>query len=241
MLLRGGQRTSTPILDRVPFFDERSRGYPVIEPRTVLSPRSYTWALNQTVLDQGQEGACVGFAVTHELASRPVEVKALDAKFAREKIYWEAQKIDPWAGGAYPGATPFYEGTAVLAGIKAAQKLGHYSSYRWAFGLDDLILAVGYRGPAVLGLNWYEGMFEPDAGGIIRPTGSLVGGHAIIAVGVSLSRRAFLLANSWGPDWSTIPWGTKTYRGYCRVTFADMDRLLKENGEACIPTRVTLS
>jgi hypothetical protein len=61
-------------------------------------------------LDQGKEGACVGFAWSHELAAYPVRVE-VDDEFARSKIYAEAQKIDEWPGEAY-------HGTSVLAGAK---------------------------------------------------------------------------------------------------------------------------
>ncbi len=99
--------------------------------------------------------------------------------------------------------------------------------YRWAFGLDDLILAVGYAGPAVLGLNWYEGMLQTDTRGYIKPTGKLAGGHAIVCHGVSVKDHYFKLHNSWGKDWGQ--------NGECRITFVDMDKLLREQGEACVP------
>ncbi len=240
-LLRGGQRTNVPLLDRVPFFDERSRGFPVMGLQGVgLSPpRSYTWALGIPVLDQGSEGSCVGHGVTHELTAKPVVVKNLDHIYAVD-LYHEAQRIDPWDGGSYEGATPFYEGTSVLAGIKVAQQRGHYSEYRWAFGLDDLVMGIGYAGPAVLGLPWYEGMFRPNSTGHIVPTGSVVGGHCVACLGVSVSRREFLIPNSWGTDWSNITWGATQRSGYCKITFEVMDRLLKESGEACFPIRKRL-
>lgn len=238
MLLRNGQRTNSPLLDRLTYFDERSRNFPIRSAITEKKPRGYTWDLGMSVLDQGYEGACVGFGIAHELAARPVVTPA-NSDLARS-IYFAAQKIDPWEGGAYPNAVPFYEGTSVLAGIQVAQSLGHYREYRWAFGLDDLIMAVGYKGPAVLGLNWYSGMFRPDADGYIHPTGAVEGGHCITALGVSVTRREFLLANSWGPAWSMCQWGARVLAGHCKVTFEDMGFLLEQNGEACIPVRIAV-
>ena len=170
----------------------------------------------------------MGHAWAHELIARPV-VTLVDHTYARERIYWEAQKIDPWDGGAYPGAAPFYEGTAVLAGAKVCQALGHFAEYRWAFGLRDLILAVGYTGPVVLGINWYEGMFNPDVDGFIRPTGLIAGGHALLVHGVSVSGSYVKIHNSWGPSWGQ--------NGGAKITFTDLERLLNEDGEACIPLR----
>ena len=91
--LRDGSQSGDIRLDRIIFFDERSRAYPIRRMVAVKKPRSYTWRC-KTYLDQGSEGACVGFGIAHELAARPSEVKGLTKKFAREAIYWEEQKID---------------------------------------------------------------------------------------------------------------------------------------------------
>lgn len=208
-------------LDRLVEFDERSRAFPI---RAVVpaKPRSYTWAC-APVLDQGSEGACVGFAWTHELAARPVVVAEASDDLARS-VYREAQKVDQWPGEGY-------EGTSVIAGAKVLGGRGWLSEYRWAFGIDDLILAVGLKGPAVLGINWYSGMFGLDADGYVRPTGRVAGGHAILCRGVSLPMERFLVHNSWGPGWGRS--------GLAWLAFNDAERLLGEDGEACIPVRRT--
>lgn len=223
ILLKNNTNTTDRRLDRVAKFDRRSRQFPIRELIGAdKTPRSYSWRCN-IQLDQGNEGACVGFGVSHELAARPVEVPVTN-KFARENIYFEAQKIDEWEGGAYPGASPFYEGTSVLAGIKTAQSLLYFDEYRWAFGLDDLIMGVGHNGPSVLGLNWYKNMFDTDAKGYIHPTGGLAGGHCILCRSVDVKKERFTLRNSWGSGWGI--------NGECYVSFADMKYLLKKQGEA---------
>jgi hypothetical protein len=207
-------------------FDERSREYPVRELVGAARPRNRRWRCIPH-LDQGQEGACVGFAMAHELIATPHAV-TVGAKFARERVYWEAQRIDEWQGGSYPGATPRYEGTSVLAGVKVLRKLGFIRSYRWAFGLEDLILAVGNAGPAVLGVNWYESMGDVESCGFLHVRGrEPVGGHAILCKAVNVRHRYFVLHNSWGPSWGR--------NGDARISFADMERLLDEDGEAVIP------
>lgn len=205
--------------DRLPQFDTRSLAFPI---RALLEAkpkfRSYTWRCDQ-YNDQGSEGACVGFAWSHELAARPVEVKQVNENWALG-IYARARFLDEWPGEDY-------DGTSVIAGAKAVKEQGYISEYRWAFGLDDLRLAVGYKGPAVLGLNWYGGMYEPDGYGFIYPDGGLLGGHAILCVGVSEKRKCFRLHNSWGPSWG--------HGGDCFISFDHMNQLLHEQGEACIP------
>jgi hypothetical protein len=209
-----------PVLDRRVEFDERSRAYPI---RALIAPsarpRSYTWRV-PVALDQGNEGACVGFAWAHELAARPAVVRNVTRAHALA-IYAQAQTLDQWPGEGYSG-------TSVLGGAKAVCANGFMPEYRWAFGLDDLVLAIGYHGPAVLGINWYDRMFTPDPDGTLHVDGSVAGGHAILAYGVNVRQRTVKLWNSWGPDWG--PLGAAALIG-----FDDLARLLREDGEACIP------
>ena len=226
--IRAGVETRDLRLDRIQQFDKRSKAYPIrelVEAKGAVSPVTKSWACRK-FLDQGTEGACVGFAWGHELIANTVVVNVGNT-FARESIYWEAQKIDEWGGGAYPGADPFYEGTSVLAGAKVIRKLGYITEYRWAFGLEDLVLAVGHQGPAVIGIPWYDGMFNVWGCGYVHVTGQVAGGHAILVKGVNVEKRNFTLHNSWGKSWGR--------NGKAKISWDDMDRLLGEGGEACIP------
>jgi hypothetical protein len=224
--LRDASIVSDSRLTRLRQFDDNSKAYPVRELVKARSPRSYTWSCN-THLDQGQDGSCVGFSIAHELLAKPVAVRGMTPQFATEKIYWEAQRNDPWEGGSYPGAAPQYDGTSVLEGIKVVHDLGYIKEYRWAFGLEDLVLAIGHCGPAVLGINWYDGMFDTHICGYLHITGELAGGHAILCKGVNVKSRYFILHNSWG-----VKWGV---RGDAKLSWHEMERLLYEGGEACIP------
>lgn len=226
--IRANITISDSRLTRIAQFDERSRNYSIRElDRTRKTPRSYTWPCRE-VLDQGSEGACVGYAFAHELIAAPCQYQNVTNQFIREKIYWEAQKVDPWIGGSYPEASPVYEGTSVLAGVKVMKRLGFFEEYRWAFGIEDLAWAVGHCGPAILGLNWYEGMLKPFDCGSLHVTGSLVGGHAIMCRGVKAGEY-FTVHNSWGPGWGKL--------GTAKISWNEMDRLLHEDGEAVIPLK----
>ncbi len=238
--LRDGTTVEDARLDRLVEFDDASRSYPVTAVITATAPVSKAWDIpaGEPVLDQGREGACVGFGVTNELRFNPVPVAGLDATFARERIYWPAQRIDQWAGGAYPGANPFYEGTSVLAGIKTAAAAGHYGEYRWAFGEEDLALAVAHVGPAVIGVNWYQGMFRPDYRGYLNATGKIQGGHCVLVCGIKVTRPFgagyYTIYNSWGPTWGGR---AGMAPGTARIRRSTMDRLLREDGEACLITQ----
>lgn len=207
--------------DRLVKFDPRNRNYPV---RALIAktakPRSYTWAC-PVQLDQGSEGACTGFGTAHEAAARPVKVPGITNEVAR-KVYRRARQLDEWPGEDY-------EGSSVLGAVKAATELGWYKEYRWAFGEEELALAVGYKGPAIIGVNWYEGMSTPDKDGVIHVTGKLLGGHCICVIGYNHKLRRYLLQNSWGKKWGL--------NGRCYISAADMALLLSMRGEACIPVR----
>lgn len=207
------------VFNRVPEFDPKSLEFPI---RTLVAnkaPRSYTWSV-PVALDQGREGACVGFGWAHELAARPVQVPNITNEVARN-IYLRAQVLDQWDGEAY-------EGTSVIAGAKTVMELGYLKEYRWALGPGaaaaerDLALAVGYKGPAVMGTHWYEGMMRPDVDGYLRPTGNIVGGHCYLVYGYSI-KYGYKVWNSWGTG------------HYGWISQGDMITLLANQGEACIP------
>jgi hypothetical protein len=207
-----------PRLDRRVEFDERSRAFPFA---ALTPPRSYTWRCDSW-LDQGREGACVGFAWAHEANARPVVVPASTADAL--DLYRRAQRLDPWEGEAY-------DGTSVLAGAKAMTDRGWLSEYRWAFSPVDALSAISRHGPCVLGVWWWDGMWDTDEFGFIEPRGTKVGGHAILATGVNVTRRTVTLHNSWGPAWGV--------NGKALITWDAFDSLLNDDGECCVPVRRT--
>lgn len=226
--LKNGHTTIDPRLDRIPQFDERSKDFPIRALVTEHAPlRSAGWTCPKW-LDQGNEGACVGFAWTHELAAAPVQVKGVDDGFARG-VYRDAQKVDEWPGENY-------DGTSVLAGAQTVVTRGYMDEYRWAFGTDDVLRTLGYFGPVVIGIKWYDSMLQPAPNGLLEVTPGDFGGHAILVRGVSLKARldgqrgtapVVRLRNSWGRDWGVD--------GDCYLRVEDLDSLLMDGGEACVP------
>lgn len=223
MRLANGTEVADPRLGRIVEYDPRMRAFP-IRPTIHINakPRSMTWFCT-TYLDQGNVGACVGFAVAHEAIARP-DVRPNVSHATAMQIYKRAQQLDPWPGEDY-------EGTSVLAGVKAGFELGFYREYRWALTFEDLVLGVGHHGAAILGINWYSSMYNLDSNGFIHVNGSVAGGHSLLAVGVNVPEQKFRLHNSWGKSWGI--------RGDAFISFDDMRRLFVEQGEAVFPTPPT--
>lgn len=258
--MKNGVLASDPRLGRVYEEDLNSLKYlvrqsPIEAPPARRNPRSQKWDID-IWLDQGMEGACVGFGYSHDLAAMPVPVEELTNPYA-QKLYYRIQKEDPWMGGAYPGAYPFYEGTSVLTGAKVCKDLGYYTEYRWALDAKDIAEGIAYEGPGIFGLNWYTGMFDVDERGFIHPTGRVEGGHCLIATDIHIKYKRpwmawiakhawfmrhhdlwdyvdmdnsyIVLHNSWGPTWGV--------NGKAKLTLSELEFLMEQQGEACFPVR----
>lgn len=223
------------VLDWAPRHDPRSRAFPVAavigeRPRR----RNKLWRVGE-ILDQGREGACVGFAWTAEALATPIAVDLnrvatnvpRSATAYAQDIYRRAQFIDEWAGQDY-------EGTSVNAGAKISRTNGVVKEYRWAFGIDDVVDAVLAKGPVVLGINWHYGMYRAP-NGVVSVTGSVVGGHALLAVGYVVKSEKLggedgvILQNSWGNSWGI--------NGLAQIRVSQLSTLLDNYGEAAIATR----
>lgn len=227
--------SETPILNWKPSFDERSKDFPLraaIKERPKRRTKKWT---NGVILDQGREGACVGFGWTAEALSTPVAVDLTRVKadvprdptaFAQH-VYHRAKELDDFAGEDY-------DGTSVLAGAKAMQEAGLVKEYRWCFNIEDVIDAILTKGPVVLGIYWYDSMYEAPEG-IVSVSGEIVGGHCITAVGFKLAKDSatgedtIILQNSWGYNWGNF--------GLAEIRVTELAKLLANTGEACVITK----
>lgn len=165
---------------------------------------------------------CVGHAWWQYLTASPLRTVSGPPP---RVIYEEAQRVDEWDGENY-------DGTSVRAGAKVIEASGYITEYVWAHDgptVRDWILG---HGPVVLGTDWTNDMFDPDAEGYLHPSGGSVGGHAYVATGYSAKRRAFRIVNSWGTAWGDA--------GRAWIREGDMDSLIRGMGEACAAIQVRL-
>lgn len=219
----------TPILDWRSRHDEKSRDYAVRNLFVgVVAPQTKLWT-EGTVLDQGNEGACVGFGNTGYMLTSPQggRPRASAANKYAMGIYKDAQKIDPWPGEEYSG-------TSVLAGAQTLKARGLISSYHWAFSVQDVRDALVTTGPVVIGIPWHDGMYDTRPDGLVDVSGPVVGGHCILLSGYyrskTFDRKPYEVVrwrNSWGTSYGV---GGSAY-----IKLDDLAGLLAKDGEACIP------
>lgn len=248
--LRDGSEVEDPRLDRLIQFDPRSRNFQVRPLLEEAPKRRRVRTRPYRGLDQGQEGACVWFSTAQRLNASPWATRPRFDNSRARQLYFEAQKIDEWPGGAYEGATPNYEGTSVLAGMKIAQREGYIASYRWIGAgsqtpIDDLVDTCRYFGGVVMGTWWLRSMFRPQPNGLLEvvPDSGRGGGHAWVVhdtwygklAGDTKRQLYAVTQNSWGEDWGT------TFRGVGGHAFVriegDMEWLLDNDGEGAVPVR----
>lgn len=221
----GVQRT----LDWQIRLDPKSLNYKIDERLVLDRPnRTRTWTKN-IWLDQGtyvcpickQNGACTGYSAAHMLATTPkTMIFAGDAQ--AHQIYHEAKKRDEWEGEGY-------EGSSVLGAMTYLKEVGVLSAYYWATTLHEILQGVSYFGPMVMGVDWYDNMFTPDEKGFVRIGGRKAGGHAIEIGGNSIAREAVWIPNSWGRTWSI--------NGGAWLPWTDLEKLLDDGGEFCLPRK----
>ena len=236
------QKPLDPRLDRQRSFDERSRGFTVREYLEEMEPekrlRGRTWSPGP-VLDQGMEGACVGFSCTHRRNGRPLRFNLTNDDARR--VYHRARQLDVWPGENY-------EGTSTLAGMKAGKEFGWWDEYRWCgagsqSALEDVLDALDDIGPVVLGIDWLDTMMSPRPSGLLDCSGNVAGGHAICAVGYRMKARlkgegskpieVAVLQQSWGLNHGVAAYGQTG--GFVFIRLTDLDMLLHRQGEGAVP------
>lgn len=208
------------VLARIPSPpDARDRAFLMAPAAPVPATAERTWSFGHTPFDQGDAPQCVAFAWMAELLAAPhVAAPRPSPRAWAATLYQDAQRIDGIRGA--------HDGTTVRAAAATLKARGTLSSYVWGTHAEQVAAHLYTRGPVVLGTNWYQGMSEAiGRGATMHGTGANEGGHAYLAIGVSMPRRAVRILNSWGTAWGD--------RGRAWMPFALLDRLLSEDGEAC--------
>lgn len=247
--LRDGTAVEDRRLDAIAQLDPRNSAYLAVD-RLAAPAEARRGKVHRgpaVVLDQGREGACVGFAIAAEAGSDPVPVDRDSSTRLTElarRVYKRAQQLDPWPETGPEGGA---EGTSIQAGAAAGAEAGLYDEYLWATSVDELIAvltrpvtsdaAVPF-GPVIAGLAWTESLYRPEPDGYSDATGRVMGRHAILIRGVALrpklrGRRLvdplFRLRNSWSDTYGD--------HGELYLTAPTVESLLGDRPELMVPAR----
>jgi hypothetical protein len=220
--------TSDARLGRHVNHDPMSRLYPVTGSAPIVSVKHER---HIPVFDQGNLGSCTGNAAVGCMATglfyasvthNSVIPHYLFDETGAVACYSDATVIDDAEGyvGQYP---PIDTGSDGLSVAKALQAHGEISGYLHAFSLDAVLQAL-LTIPVIVGVDWFQDMFNPDAEGIVHPTGALAGGHQFVADEIDRNRDLIGFTNSWGNGWG--PLGGRFY-----MKTAEFGSLLAQNGD----------
>ncbi len=179
------------------------------------------------VRDQGDEGACTGFALATAITlmntlrhQRLVSDKAVPMMSPR-MLYEMAKIHDEWPGEEYEGSSirgalkgffhngvcrddlaPYKSGekgwSLTVDQAKDARNVGLGAYYRLRPEIIDYHAALNEAGVIYVSATIHSSWQAPKNGEIV-PSKRKEGGHAFVIVGYSA--RGFLIQNSWGPKW----------------------------------------
>ena len=233
---------------REDFRDPRDANFPFRlkrheEPVALATKR---WAFFDRIIDQGFTGTCVGHMLKYELAFGPViEVDMHEAPSAFE-LYRQCCLRDPWPENDN-GDLDF--GTSMNAAGRVLRDMGRIERWEHSENPDDVLKFIAgvnadgkhIGGPVMVGVPWYEGMFDTDSLGYVHATGEIAGYHAILLPHYNVEKDELWFPQSWGYFFG--PWDRERGRqtGYGRMSGATLRTLFENGGEAIIAREIRAS
>lgn len=209
--------------------DPASRRYAFDTSGITVTPVRHT--RNVPVFDQGDLGSCTGNAAVGSVATDPLYEQLTSAPTLDETLAVKTYSLATTLDSDPDNYPPTDTGSTGIAAAKALVKLGLVAGYQHTFSFTDFLKALSV-GPVMLGINWYDSFDNPDNAGLIKiASGAQVrGGHEIYADEITSDQRIGV-TNSW-----TDTWGLK---GRAYFSFATVERLLSEQGDATVPVAGT--
>ena len=226
--------------------DHRDFTYQTIKPRLQLPLKVDLRPLCSLVEDQGQLGSCTANALAGNLEFLDNEADKAYDDISRLFIYYNERVL--MGTPDYDSGATLRIGIKTLVNDGAcAESLWPYkinqfsvkplsrcyvqakkhriSSYHRLENLDDMLVCLAEGYPFVFGFSVYESFESQQVAqtGIVpmpKPNETLLGGHAVTAVGYDQKSKYFIVRNSWGQQWGQ--------EGYCLMPFDYMVSLARD-------------
>jgi hypothetical protein len=216
-----------------------TRRFKAFEGAPATPPAADLRDLCMDIRDQGQEGACSGFATAafREVSHRARTGTALPEHLSPAYLYARTRIED--------GTFPNDSGASIAEELTALQNYGDCPESAMPYTADptaaptpaDDVAALPYRFPdpvqvdfsqpadikaalaaqeaVIIGFTVYESFENPDANGLLTlpntSTEEQLGGHAVLVVGYDDVKQYWIVRNSWGPTWGAA--------GYCMMPY----------------------
>lgn len=218
---------------------------------TLPLPTQRLWFQDGWWGDQGDTSTCTAYAWTHyhcDVMRLPAPAGGLAYPRSVAELppqvrdfYCREQTRDPWPGDCV--ALPHYDGSSVRAGASvSAEDLTRSLvnpgtkkiEYLWAFDIATIMHTVANYGPMVIGVDWWNSMFQPDRNGVIVVDyqSGMAGGHAVMLNGfvrVIGGNHWYRGKNNWGRKWGD--------KGNFWIRQRELAKLVDPSAEFCYLNR----
>ena len=190
------------------------------------------------ILDQGQEGACTGYALAavadYLLHTRRPQSET--GKVSANMLYAMARRYDEWPGEGYDGSSargamkgwfqhgvcseslwPSTNDTTVPMQERSADAIARPLGAYYRVDHSDLVAmhaAISEVGVLYATAQVHDGWGDVRADGVIRLRDAIIGAHAFALVGYD--GDGFWLQNSWGEGWGAGGFGKISYADWLR-------------------------
>lgn len=228
-----------------------------------LSLREHT----PRVRDQGQQGACTGFAIANAVTTLVRATSDWDTIYSPQFVYNNARylidQLD-YDGGAYlrdavksvnkygiarESDFMYYDIENIQYDLPPAS--AYESARSWRLGeyravqtLLELKQSIIMKQPVVGGFVCYENLNSWatwDTGIIDEPAGDITGGHAVCFIGFDDSTQRVEFINSWGSYWGDNGYGYLPYSYFTAGKVMDMWAITKESTLSQFPKKAPYS
>lgn len=213
------------------------------------------------VRDQGMQGSCTGFATANAVGTLVRRSSFWDTIYSPQWFYNRARQaigelhLDRGAyirdtvktankeGAAREGDFPYYEIQDIQTVPPPPEAVDSARSFRLGgyyacATLNDVKRAIAAGYPVVLGFLCYSNLYQAWNTGVVpMPSGSVEGGHAVMAAEYDDARRMVSGPNSWGRAWGDDGWFHLPYAFWDRGLVHDVWALIGEDPSTQYPHR----